>query len=85
MTLAVKAALNQNTTNQPTAILLTLYHMTKIWPSPIPTKIRVAQMFKFVLDLLEILWENEKMLVISIFTFSRSVFKCLLLQGHEKL
>ena len=42
-------------------------------------KINVAQMAIFIF---ETLWESEKMLVTSIFSFSHNVFENLLFPGH---
>ena len=47
--------------------------------------IKITQKLKFVLGRVEKLWEKEKMLVTSIFSFSHNVFKSLLLQGCENL
>ena len=45
--------------------------------------LKVATMAKLVFDRVENIAEKEKMLVTSIFSFSRNVFKSLLSQGRE--
>ena len=45
-------------------------------------KCNVAKMMIFVFDSSEKLWEKEKMLVTSIFSFSHNVFRWLFSQGH---
>ena len=45
-------------------------------------KINVTQELNFLGEGKKILWEKEKMLVTSIFSFSHNVFKSLLFQGH---
>ena len=48
-------------------------------------KIYVTEKVKFVLGTIKkTLWEKEKMLVTSIFSFSHNVFKSLFLQGRYK-
>ena len=47
-------------------------------------KIKVTKILKFVFGREETWWEEEKMLVTSIFTFSLNVFKRLLFQGRLK-
>ena len=48
-------------------------------------KINVTKKMKFVLGRVKTLWEKEKMLVASIFSFSLNVFKRLLSLGRYKL
>ena len=42
-------------------------------------KLNITQAIKFVFYRVKSLWEKEKMLVASIFSFSHNVFKCLFL------
>ena len=50
------------------------------------SKINVTKKLKFLLERIEnIMWEMEKMLVTSIFSFSHNVFKRLVIQSHESL
>ena len=47
------------------------------WKAFADNSFSVAQMIEFVFDREEILWEKEKMLVTSIFSFFHSIFKTL--------
>ena len=54
-----------------------------IFKSLADNKINVTQNLKFVLGKVENIWEKEKMLVTSIFSFSKNVFKSILLEGRD--
>ena len=45
-------------------------------------KINVTEKLEFVLEMAENIWEKEKMLVTSIFSFSPNAFEILLPQGY---
>ena len=75
MTLVVKVELNPNTTNQ-VNVYQTFYHAI-VGPVPL-TLSQTSSVFLRLCrtSLLKTLWEKEKLLVTSNFSFSHSVFYC---------
>ena len=64
------------------SLVVTLYLMCQFWDLPIQQHIKICQKYR---QMAKILWETEKMVITSNFSFSHNVLKsCLVLMHQNK-